>query len=176
MSTTSRRQFLRHLAAVSSMGAAAPLGLIIAPTRELVQQIAEAMQQFAQFTPYKIATVYGGVKLTGQSTKLRAGVDILVATPGRLKEHVELGNINLAKTEFVVLDEADRMMDMGQAVELERLYPLLPSARQTVVLASSLGACALTAAVIPAVEASRARAMVVRFIVWSPRNGCWDLC
>lgn len=105
--------------------------LILAPTRELVEQIATALQQFAQFTPYKIATVYGGVKLTGQSTKLRAGVDILVATPGRLKEHVELGNINLAKTEFVVLDEADRMMDMGFVNDMHTILTSIVRKHQT---------------------------------------------
>jgi ATP-dependent RNA helicase RhlE len=105
--------------------------LVLAPTRELVEQIASAMQQFAQFTPYKIATVYGGVKLTGQSAKLRAGVDILVATPGRLKEHVELGNINLAKTEFVVLDEADRMMDMGFVTEMHAILTSIVRKHQT---------------------------------------------
>lgn len=105
--------------------------LILAPTRELVEQIATAVQQFAQFTPYKIATVYGGVKLTGQSAKLRAGVDILVATPGRLKEHVELGNINLAKTEFVVLDEADRMMDMGFVNDMHAVLTSIVRKHQT---------------------------------------------
>ena len=87
--------------------------LVLAPTRELVQQVAERLAAFAQFTQLSVATVYGGVKVTGQASKLNAGVDILVATPGRLIEHVELGNINLAKVEFVVLDEADRMLDMG---------------------------------------------------------------
>nr|WP_324258792.1 DEAD/DEAH box helicase [Cellvibrio fontiphilus] len=105
--------------------------LILAPTRELVEQIATAMQQFAQFTPFKIATLYGGVKLTGQSAKLRAGVDILVATPGRLKEHVALGNINLAKTEFVVLDEADRMMDMGFVTDMHAILTSIVRKHQT---------------------------------------------
>lgn len=105
--------------------------MVLAPTRELVEQIATAMQQFAQFTPYKIATVYGGVKLTGQSAKLRAGVDILVATPGRLKEHVELGNINLAKTEFVILDEADRMMDMGFVTDMHAILTSIVRKHQT---------------------------------------------
>lgn len=105
--------------------------LILAPTRELVEQIATALQEFAQFTPYKIATVYGGVKLTGQSAKLRAGVDILVATPGRLKEHIELGNINLAKAEFVILDEADRMMDMGFVTDMHAILTSIVRKHQT---------------------------------------------
>lgn len=105
--------------------------LILAPTRELVQQIAEAMQQFAQFTPFKIVTVYGGVKLTSQASKLRAGADILVATPGRLMEHVELGNINLAKVEFAVLDEADRMMDMGFVTDMHAILTSIVRKHQT---------------------------------------------
>jgi len=105
--------------------------LILAPTRELVQQIAEAMQQFAQFTPFKITTVYGGVKLTGQANKLRAGVDILVATPGRLMEHAKLGNINLAKVEFAILDEADRMMDMGFVTDMHAILTSIVRKHQT---------------------------------------------
>lgn len=105
--------------------------LILAPTRELVQQVAESIQQFAQFLPFKITAVYGGVKLTGQTNKLRAGVDILVATPGRLLEHVELGNINLAKTEFVVLDEADRMLDMGFVNDIHKILTSITRKHQT---------------------------------------------
>ncbi len=105
--------------------------LILAPTRELVEQIAKAMQSFAQFTPLKIAAVYGGVKVTNQTAKLRAGVDILVATPGRLKEHIELENINLAKVEFAVLDEADRMLDMGFVNDMHALLTSISRPHQT---------------------------------------------
>ena len=105
--------------------------LILAPTRELVEQIAKAMQSFAQFTPFKIASVYGGVKVTSQGAKLRAGVDILVATPGRLKEHIELENINLAKVEFAVLDEADRMMDMGFVTDMHAILTSITRPHQT---------------------------------------------
>jgi ATP-dependent RNA helicase RhlE len=105
--------------------------LILAPTRELVEQIAKAMQEFAQFTPFKIASIYGGVKVTSQGAKLRAGVDILVATPGRLKEHVELENVSLAKVDFVVLDEADRMLDMGFVVEMHAILTSITRKHQT---------------------------------------------
>lgn len=105
--------------------------LILAPTRELVEQIAKAIQEFAQFTPFKIAAVYGGVKVTTQGAKLRAGVDILVATPGRLKEHIELENVNLAKVEFAVLDEADRMLDMGFVVDIHAILTSITRKHQT---------------------------------------------
>jgi superfamily II DNA/RNA helicase len=105
--------------------------LILAPTRELVEQIARALQEFAQFTPFKIAAAYGGVKVTSQGAKLRAGVDILVATPGRLKEHIELENLNLAKVEFVVLDEADRMLDMGFVVDIHAILTSITRKHQT---------------------------------------------
>ncbi|WP_331343841.1 DEAD/DEAH box helicase [Cellvibrio sp. UBA7661] len=105
--------------------------LILAPTRELVEQIAKAMQEFAQFTPFKIASVYGGVKVTSQGAKLRAGVDILVATPGRLKEHIELENISLAKVDFVVLDEADRMLDMGFVTDIHAILTSITRKHQT---------------------------------------------
>ena len=105
--------------------------LILAPTRELVEQIAKAMQEFAQFTPFKIASIYGGVKVTSQGAKLRAGVDILVATPGRLKEHIELENVSLAKVDFVVMDEADRMLDMGFVVEIHAILTCITRKHQT---------------------------------------------
>lgn len=105
--------------------------LVLAPTRELVQQVAESIQQLAQFLPFKVATAYGGVKVTSQASKLRAGVDILVATPGRLLEHVELGNINLAKVEFAVLDEADRMLDMGFVNDIHKILTGIARKHQT---------------------------------------------
>lgn len=105
--------------------------LILAPTRELVEQIAGAMQSFAQFTPLKIASVYGGVKVTSQAAKLRAGVDILVATPGRLKEHIESESLNLAKVEFAVLDEADRMLDMGFVNDMHAILTSITRPHQT---------------------------------------------
>ena len=105
--------------------------LILAPTRELVQQIADAVRQFAQYTDCRVVAVYGGVKPAGQITKLQAGCDILVATPGRLLEHMEAGHINLAKTEFAVLDEADRMLDMGFVTDIHRILTSITRKHQT---------------------------------------------
>ena len=105
--------------------------LILAPTRELVEQIARALQEFAQFTPFKIVAAYGGVKVTSQGAKLRAGVDILVATPGRVEEQIELVKQKRAKVEFVVLDEADRMLDMGFVVDIHAILTSITRKHQT---------------------------------------------
>ncbi|MDH5218788.1 MAG: DEAD/DEAH box helicase, partial [Gammaproteobacteria bacterium] len=78
--------------------------LILTPTRELAEQLAESTKRYAQFLPFSVTALYGGVKLGSQEKKLKAGVDILVSTPGRLLEHMEQGNINLSDVEFVVLD------------------------------------------------------------------------
>jgi len=90
-----------------------PRALVLTPTRELAEQLAEAFKRYAQFTELSITAIYGGVKMGGQSSKLAQGTDILIATPGRLLEHIALNQVTLASAEFVVLDEADRMLDMG---------------------------------------------------------------
>lgn len=87
--------------------------LVLAPTRELADQIANNIKSFSKYTSISIAAVYGGAKMSSQERKLQAGVDILVATPGRLNEHLELGNVNLTHLEALIFDEADRMLDMG---------------------------------------------------------------
>ncbi len=87
--------------------------LILAPTRELVDQIAHNIESYTKYTDVSVAAVFGGAKMSSQERKLEAGVDILVATPGRLIEHIELGNVSFANLEFLVFDEADRMLDMG---------------------------------------------------------------
>lgn len=115
-----------------------PRALILAPTRELAEQVANNLKDFAQFLNLSITAVYGGVKLTGQANKLRAGVDILVATPGRLIEHVELCNVNLSKVEFVVLDEADRMLDMGFITDITNLLKGAPRKRQTLLFSATV--------------------------------------
>ncbi len=88
-------------------------GLILAPTRELVAQIAQNIKDYTQYTSLSVAAVYGGNKMSSQVRQLEKGVDILVATPGRLEEHLSEGNVSLAKLEFLVFDEADRILDMG---------------------------------------------------------------
>ncbi len=88
-------------------------GLILTPTRELAEQLAETISAYAQFLSVDVSVVFGGVKMGGQASKLQSGTDILIATPGRLLEHMELGHVDLSTADYVVLDEADRMLDMG---------------------------------------------------------------
>lgn len=116
----------------------APRVLILAPTRELVEQVANHLKQFAQFLSLQIVSIYGGVKLTGQTNKLKAGVDILVATPGRLLEHIKLCNVHLAKTEFVVLDEADRMLDMGFVTDIQTVLRGATHQHQTLLFSATV--------------------------------------
>jgi superfamily II DNA/RNA helicase len=87
--------------------------LILTPTRELANQVNENIKQFSQFLPIKSGVVYGGGKMAAQTSMLKQGLDILVATPGRLLEHLHLHNVDLSQVKFLVLDEADRMLDMG---------------------------------------------------------------
>ncbi|MGR4988680.1 DEAD/DEAH box helicase [Vibrio rotiferianus] len=87
--------------------------LIMAPTRELAEQIADNIKAYTKYTDLSVAAIFGGRKMSSQITALEAGVDILVATPGRLEEHIEQGNVSVANLEFLVFDEADRILDMG---------------------------------------------------------------
>ncbi|MEZ8157376.1 DEAD/DEAH box helicase [Vibrio splendidus] len=88
-------------------------GLILAPTRELAAQIAQNIKDYVKYTELSVSAVYGGNKMSSQVRQLELGVDILVATPGRLEEHLEEGNVSIANLEFLVFDEADRILDMG---------------------------------------------------------------
>ncbi|WP_299688606.1 DEAD/DEAH box helicase [uncultured Vibrio sp.] len=88
-------------------------GLILAPTRELAAQIAQNIKDYVKYTQLSVSAVYGGNKMSSQVRQLELGVDILVATPGRLEEHLEAGNVSIANLEFLVFDEADRILDMG---------------------------------------------------------------
>ncbi|MCG9694582.1 DEAD/DEAH box helicase [Vibrio sp. Isolate22] len=88
-------------------------GLILAPTRELAAQIAQNIKDYVKYTELSVSAVYGGNKMSSQARQLELGVDILVATPGRLEEHLEAGNVSIANLEFLVFDEADRILDMG---------------------------------------------------------------
>ncbi|CAK3019318.1 ATP-dependent RNA helicase RhlE [Vibrio crassostreae] len=88
-------------------------GLILAPTRELAAQIAQNIKDYVKYTDLSVSAVYGGNKMSSQVRQLELGVDILVATPGRLEEHLEAGNLSIANLEFLVFDEADRILDMG---------------------------------------------------------------
>lgn len=98
-----------------------PIVLVLAPTRELAVQIKEECDKFGQSSDIKNTVVYGGVKKHTQIRTLQAGVEILIATPGRLIDHLEANNTNLRRVTYLVLDEADRMLDMGFEVSNTRI-------------------------------------------------------
>ncbi|AHV93440.1 helicase conserved C-terminal domain protein [Bordetella holmesii ATCC 51541] len=104
--------------------------LILTPTRELADQVYESVKRYSLHTPLRSAVVFGGVDIGPQKEALRRGCEILVATPGRLLDHVEQKNVNLSQVGILVLDEADRMLDMGFLPDLERIIRLLPPQRQ----------------------------------------------
>jgi superfamily II DNA/RNA helicase len=114
-----------------------PRALILTPTRELAEQLANTIGAYAQFLPLKVTALYGGVKMGGQASKLKGGVDILISTPGRLIEHLELSNVNLANAEFVVLDEADRMLDMGFVADVQNILKFTAKKRQTLLFSAT---------------------------------------
>ncbi|WP_459617218.1 DEAD/DEAH box helicase [Bordetella sp. 2513F-2] len=122
---------LMPLANTSASPARHPVrALILTPTRELADQVYESVKRYAKSTPLRSAVVFGGVDIGPQKEALRNGCEVLVATPGRLLDHVEQKNVNLGQVGILVLDEADRMLDMGFLPDLERIIRLLPPQRQ----------------------------------------------
>ena len=108
-----------------------PRVLILEPTRELAAQVETALHDYARFTNLKTTVVFGGVGYGRQNDELKAGADIVVATPGRLLDHLEQGTLRLDKVEFLVLDEADRMLDMGFLPDVRRIVEKCPRQRHT---------------------------------------------
>ena len=111
--------------------------LILTPTRELAAQVGESVGTYGKYLPLRSAVIFGGVKIGPQITKLRNGVDILVATPGRLLDHVQQGTLDLSKVEILVLDEADRMLDMGFLRDIRKILDLLPRQRQNLLFSAT---------------------------------------
>jgi len=112
--------------------------LILTPTRELAIQISDCIKEYAKYTGLRHTTIYGGVKQNDQVNSLKAGIDILVATPGRLLDLMNQGYINLASIRHFVLDEADRMLDMGFIHDIKRLLPKLPKEKQTLLFSATM--------------------------------------
>ncbi|MGH1461161.1 MAG: DEAD/DEAH box helicase [Neptuniibacter sp.] len=112
--------------------------LILTPTRELAQQLQETIGMYNKHLNLRVLSVYGGVSLESQQKKLKHGADILIATPGRLIEHLTATSLNLAKTDFVVLDEADRMLDMGFVSDVLTILAATPKQRQTMLFSATL--------------------------------------
>ncbi|HEX7119203.1 MAG TPA: DEAD/DEAH box helicase [Longimicrobiales bacterium] len=112
--------------------------LVVCPTRELAQQVAEDARALAKHSELWIGEVYGGVPIGPQIRDLRAGFDVVVATPGRLIDHLERGTIDLSTVEVLVLDEADRMLDMGFRPQIEAILAALPEERQTLMFSATM--------------------------------------
>ena len=115
-----------------------PRLLVLEPTRELAAQVETALHDYARFTDLQIGVVYGGVGYGRQLNSLRRGVDVLVATPGRLLDHLERGSCRLDRVRHVVLDEADRMLDMGFLPDVKRILQCCPSQRQTLLFSATI--------------------------------------
>ena len=111
--------------------------LILAPTRELAAQVEESVRTYGKYLPLRSTLVFGGVGINPQIQALRRGVDILVATPGRLLDHVQQKTVDLSRVEILVLDEADRMLDMGFIRDIRRILSLLPSKRQNLLFSAT---------------------------------------
>jgi ATP-dependent RNA helicase RhlE len=111
--------------------------LILAPTRELAAQVEESVKTYSKHLAVRSSVVYGGVNIDPQIAELRSGVEILVATPGRLLDHLQNRSVNLSQVEFLVLDEADRMLDMGFMPDIRRILSHLPARRQTLLFSAT---------------------------------------
>jgi ATP-dependent RNA helicase RhlE len=129
---------LRHHANTSFSPARHPVrALVLVPTRELAMQVSEAVKVYGKSIPLRAAVVYGGVPLEPQQKELMAGVEFLVATPGRLLDHLGSRKVNLSQVEILVLDEADRMLDMGFLPDIRRILDALPKQRQNLMFSAT---------------------------------------
>src|SRR5207248_674966 len=115
-----------------------PRVLILTPTRELAAQVEASFRKYGKYTSLRVVPIYGGVGIEPQSKALRRGVDVVVATPGRLLDHMERGNVGFDDLEVLVLDEADRMLDMGFAPQLNRIVREVPPYRQTLLFSATM--------------------------------------
>lgn len=111
--------------------------LILTPTRELADQVADNVKAYSRHTSLRSTVVFGGVDMAPQTAALRAGVEIVIATPGRLLDHVQQKTLNLSQTQILVMDEADRMLDMGFLPDLQRIINLLPKERQNLMFSAT---------------------------------------
>ena len=111
--------------------------LVLTPTRELAAQVEESVRTYSKYLPLRSAVVFGGVDIGPQMKQLHAGVEIVVATPGRLLDHLHQKSINLSRVEFLVLDEADRMLDMGFIPDIKRILAELPRQRQNLLFSAT---------------------------------------
>lgn len=114
-----------------------PKVLVLTPTRELAAQVHESVRDYGEYLPFRSAVIFGGVSINPQKQKLIKGVDIVVATPGRLLDHVQQRSIDLSKVEILILDEADRMLDMGFIRDIRKILNVIPKQRQTLLFSAT---------------------------------------
>jgi superfamily II DNA/RNA helicase len=131
------QKMLRHQNASMSPARHPVRALVLAPTRELADQVANNVKAYARHTQLRVACVFGGIDMKPQEAELKAGVEVLIATPGRLLDHIQAKNCNLGQVEYVVLDEADRMLDIGFLPDLQRILSYLPKQRQTLLFSAT---------------------------------------
>jgi ATP-dependent RNA helicase RhlE len=131
------QRMLRHENTSTSPARHPVRALVLAPTRELADQVAVNIKAYAKHTHLRSVVVFGGVDMKPQTEALRAGVEVLIATPGRLLDHIEAKNAALHQVEYVVLDEADRMLDIGFLPDLQRILSYLPKQRQTLLFSAT---------------------------------------
>ena len=131
------QKMLRHENASMSPARHPVRALVLAPTRELADQVAESVKKYAKHSQLRSAVVFGGIDMKPQTLQLKAGVEVLIATPGRLLDHIEAKNAVLNQVEYVVLDEADRMLDIGFLPDLQRILAYLPKQRQTLLFSAT---------------------------------------
>ena len=131
-------QRLAPMASTSTSPARHPVrALVLTPTRELAVQVAESFKDYARHVPIRSTVVYGGVDMNAQIAELRRGVEVLVATPGRLLDHVQNKTVMFNQVSVLVLDEADRMLDMGFMPDIKRILALLPAQRQNLLFSAT---------------------------------------
>jgi len=111
--------------------------LILVPTRELAAQVAESVRDYGRYLPFNSTVIFGGVSINPQISQLRRGVDIVIATPGRLLDHIQRGTIRLDGVDTLVLDEADRMLDMGFIRDIRKVIDVLPQQRQNLLFSAT---------------------------------------
>jgi ATP-dependent RNA helicase RhlE len=128
---------LAHASSSASPARHPVRALILTPTRELADQVADNVKAYSRHTPLRSTVVFGGVDMAPQTAALRAGVEIVIATPGRLLDHVQQKTLNLSQTQILVMDEADRMLDMGFLPDLQRIINLLPKQRQNLMFSAT---------------------------------------
>ena len=131
------QRLLKHENASTSPARHPVRALVLLPTRELADQVAQQVKLYAKYTQLRSAVVFGGMDMKPQTAELKKGVEVLVATPGRLLDHIEAKNVVLNQVEYVVLDEADRMLDIGFLPDLQRILSHLPKQRTTLLFSAT---------------------------------------